>query len=398
MILLLLVTTWFAAWVVYPAAGALTHGFGAYYTASRLVQTGQISADIYNPAYFRPLVEADTQQQASDIYNANPPTTALMLWPLSYLPVEQARFFWIVASGLMLWGGLALLGWTFANPPRLTLIVLLLSIGMLFQPVIDNFRFGQAYLFIFLLLTTAIVTWKKQQAKLGGLVLALALLLKTAGVMLLPLLAWQRHWQFLAWTVGIAGGLVLLTLPLFPISMWQAYVQLLIETANAPSVCVTTYQTTRSLLCHLFMFDGVWNPAPIAHLPWLARFLFAGLALSSLAACFILNRFNQLAALLSVIAWGVLFAPLGEQYHHTVMLVPISWLVIEWPTLNNIAKIFTVIAILGYLIPLHIGNPRFEAGGWAIFAYPRLYSGWLVLLALFSLIKRPSGNTFNRHS
>lgn len=382
--LLLLITIWFVGWVAYPAAGALTHGFGAYYTASRLTQTGQISADIYNPAYFRPLVEGETHQRASDIYNANPPTTSLLLWPLSYLPVEQARLVWIVANGLMLWGGITLLVWTFATPPRLLVLTLLLSIGMLFQPVIDNFRFGQAYVLIFLLLATAIVTWKKQQAKLGGLILTLALLFKTAGAMLLPLLAWQRRWRFLAWTVGISGGIVLVTLPLFPISMWQAYIQLLIETTNAPSVCVVTYQTTRSLLCHLFVFDDVWNPTPIAHLPWLARLLFAGLALSSLSACFILNRFNQLAALLSVMAWGVLFAPLGEQYHHTVMLIPISWLVIEWRTLNNIAKIFIGIAILGYLMPVHIGDPRFEAGWWAILAYPRLYSGWLVLLALFS--------------
>lgn len=386
-IIFILITVWFVAQVLYPSSRILTHGFGTYYSAARLLRTGQFSDSIYDPTYFRAITLEDSQQQVDDIYNANPPTTSLMFWPLSFFSIEVARIIWIAASALMLWGGLALLVWAFSDQPTRATYFALFSLGMLFQPAIENIRLGQAYLLIFLLLAVATIAFEKREARWGGASLALALILKTAGWAILPLLGWQRRWQYLAWTLGISGIILLLTLPLFPLSLWQTYLRLLTEINQSPQVCVTAYQTTRSLLCHTLIFHETWNPSPLIHLPWLARWLYIALACITFILSFDLSRHNQTAAFISIIAWSVIFGPLGEQYHHSVMLIPIVWLILGWQAgqfSNRIGKWGIVIATLLYIYPFHIGHVQFQDGWWALLAYPRVYSAWLILLAIYS--------------
>jgi hypothetical protein len=387
----LLIGLWFVFQVLQPASQTLTHGFGAYYTASGLLRQGRISAEIYDPGYFRPLVEADSRQQVSDIYNANPPTTSLMFWSLSFLTIEQARIGWTVANAVMLWAGLTLLILTFADRPTPLIFTIVLSVGMLFQPVIANIRFGQAYLLVFLLMTIVVVAWWKHRDGIGGVALALAILLKTAGWLLIPWLIYRRRWRFLAWALGTAGIVLLITSGHFPVPMWQRYLELLQETVRSPVTCVTAYQTTRSMLCQLFVFDGVWNNQPLVHLPWLAAGLFAGLAVGTLVVILLLHNLSQILALMGVIVWGLLFAPLGEQFHHTIALIPVTWLLINWQSDifdSRLGKICLVVALVAYLIPAQIGHDRFTNGAWVLLAYPRLYGLWFLFLAIASPLLR----------
>ncbi|MBE7553572.1 MAG: DUF2029 domain-containing protein [Anaerolineales bacterium] len=389
----IVIAFWFVTQTLYPASQTLTHGFGAYYSAAQLLRAGQFSAQVYDPAYFRLLVRTDSHQQADDIYNANPPTTSLMLWPLSFFSIETARLIWTLANAGMLLGGLALLTASFTPQPDLPRLALLASLGMLFQPALENIKLGQAYLLIFLLLSIAVAAWSKIglaeaaglkfAPSLGSVTLALALILKTAGWALLPLLAWQKRWRILAWTVGIAGAVLLLTLPLFPPPLWQRYGQLLGETNNSAATCATAYQTTRSLLCQLFVFAPPWSQSPVINLPWLAPTFLIGLAAFTLLANFRLACRDSSVALTAMITWGVIFAPLGEGYHHTVMLIPLSWLAIHWSALDWFSRFGVLAAACLYLIPFAPYPPDRQNGGWMLLAYPRLYGAWLTLLLLY---------------
>lgn len=381
---------WFSGWALYPAARTLTHGFGAYYSAARLLRQGRLSAQVYDPAFFRPVVREDSHGLADDIYSANPPTTSLLFWPLSFLSIETARVIWTAANAAMLLGGLALLVFTFTpgSAARGPTLAAVFALGMLFQPVLQNIRFGQAYLLIFLLLALATAGLQRERPGAGGGALAVALCLKTAGWALLPFLAWQRRWRYLAWTLTVAAAILLLTLPFFPLSMWASYLRLLGETGSSPSTCATAYQTARSFLCRLFVFDETWSGSPLADLPWLATAILVALAGLTLAANFRLARRDETAAFLAMIIWGTIFAPLGEQHHHTPLLIPLTWLVASWHTEPparrppRAAKIAGLAAILLYLLPFPIGQPPFESGGWVLLAYPRLYAAWLLLFAV----------------
>jgi hypothetical protein len=99
-----------------------------------------------------------------------------------------------------------------------------------------------------------------------------------------------------------------------------------------------------------------------------------------------------MAAAAALIAWGVLFAPLGEEYHQVVMLVPIIWLIGSWWSGYPIARvslIFVMIALILYIVPFPLNHPRLQQGWLALLAYPRLYAAWLVWLSLILLSKWP---------
>ena len=169
--------------------------------------------------------------------------------------------------------------------------------------------------------------------------------------------------------------------------MWPRYLVLLLETVKSPITCVTAYQTTRSLLCHLFVFDQAWNSQPLVHLPWLASGLFAVLAIGTLVVIYWLNKINEYLAIMSVLVWILIFAPLGEQHHHTIMLIPITYILVNWQSKildPAVGKVCAAVAIAAYLVPFQIGHTRFHDGWWALLAYPRVYSAWLILVALCS--------------
>ena len=165
--------------------------------------------------------------------------------------------------------------------------------------------------------------------------------------------------------------------------MWQRYLQLLAETTTSVQTCVPAYQTTRSLLCRLFDYDQAWNPSPLIDLPWLAPILTGGLALVTLALTLKPSRQHQIGAMLAALAWGVIFAPLGEEYHQTVMLIPLGWLVINWPASDRISHVLLLIAICLYLLPLSFTQSNALSGWQILQAYPRVYAAWLVWSALY---------------
>jgi hypothetical protein len=156
------------------------------------------------------------------------------------------------------------------------------------------------------------------------------------------------------------------------------------ETNNAAATCAAAYQTTRSLLCQFFVFAPPWSRSPLINLPWLAPIFFISLAALTLLANFWLARRDPTPALAAMIAWGVIFAPLGEQYHHTVMLIPLGWLVIHRATLTQLGQIILLAALGLYLIPLPVNPIPWQNGLWVLLAYPRLYGAWLILLLLYA--------------
>lgn len=385
------IAIWFVLRVLLPSAGTLTHGFAAYYSAARLLQTGRISADIYTPVYFSKQVQADSGGKADDIFNANPPTTALLFWPLTFLPIKTARTVWTWLNFIWLLAGLSFLVCNFAGRFDSPTLAVVLALGMLFQPTVATVQLGQAYLLVFLLLAVAAVAFQRRHEAVGGTALALALVLKTSGWPLPFLLAAQRRWRFLGWTAATGLAAILLTLPLFPPTIWRRYVTLLLNTSTSPATCATAYQTMSSFLCNIF-----GQTEAILYAPGLGRALYLSLLAASLVAVLHLARKQPVAAFGGMLAWGVIFAPLGEQYHHAVVLIPLVWLVAHWPRLSRSAQI-TVLAAIGlYLLPFDPNRPLWQHGWPVLLAYPRLAGAGLTLLALHLASQKNQARLTNR--
>ncbi len=386
----LIVAIWFVARIAVPFGGRLTQGFG-YYSASRLLYSGDYSDRVYEREFFQALVLADSFGEAEDIWG-NPPPNILMLLPLAGLPIRSARVVWTALNIVFLICALSLLIWAFAPRAPLVLWILIFSVALLFRPVISNFVFGQAYILMFLLLVLAVIGIQRQGNVIGGLSLGLALSLKLVGWPLTLLLIWLRRWRYLAVYALTVIFIALASLPIFGFSSWQAFYASLIKMTNSPLICVTAYQTTRSWLCHALAPDILWQNAETLSLPWFAPLLLIVAGAVALVLSLALVNQEPMAAAAALIAWGVLFAPLGEEYHHVVMLVPIIWLIGSWWSSYPIAwvsLVFLMIALILYIVPFPLNHPRLQQGWLALLAYPRLYAAWLVWLSLILLSKWP---------
>ena len=140
-----------------------------------------------------------------------------------------------------------------------------IAVVMLLNPAMfANLRIGQAYLFVFALLGGAALSLINGRDRVAGVLLGLAFALKTAGLPLLILLIWMRHWTAIKFAVVSFAVAVVLTAPFVEPAMWRRYPAAVAEFVARPASSTTAYQTTLSLFRRLCIADPRWNPHPAA--------------------------------------------------------------------------------------------------------------------------------------
>jgi hypothetical protein len=239
---------------------------------------------------------------------------------------------------------------------------------------------------MFALLVVAWIGYRRGDAPALGIALGLMLALKTAGVFLWLLLILQRRWRALAWAIGTAALLALISLPLVGVDAWLTYIGEVSYFSGQPFLAVTAYQTPTSLFSHLFTYDAQWNPMPLVDAPLLASLLTWGSLLGLTAVSMVVGlrrkaerQQDDLTFAVFAIAC-VLIVPLALDYHFMLMLLPILILVAQdWRMPGSKVVLVAGVTLVGATIDFR--QPSLSAGWWALLAYPKLY-GALVLLGL----------------
>jgi hypothetical protein len=356
-----------------------TSGFVAYYTSARLVREGSGAARFYDDRWFEAQVARQTPD-VGDIYNVNPPAASLMLWPLAGLSYTEARTVWtgfnLLVLGVTARVLLRHLGISGAA------LAAALAVLMLWQPLLRNFALGQAYVVLLGLLTLAWYAYRHRRDALLGSALALALVLKAAGVSIWLLLLWQRRWRALGWAVSVSVLLVAASAALVGADAWVAYFGALRRLVAAPALAVVPYQTLLSLFRHLFSYDPQWNPTPIRSMPHLAA------ALPPIVALLLLGfswhrasrRDPDALAFAAFAVLGIAISPLSLDYHYTLALLPLaigaSWCIHFRRDVRSAAWLTIAAALIA--LPLPYWDRRLETGALALLAYPKLYGALLL--------------------
>ncbi len=375
----------YAARVIWRAAVAPASAFITYATGSRLLVYAPASfTQVYDNDWFAGQIAQASYPGLYDIFNVNPPSMALMLLPLAWLPMGAGQILWALANLLFYFGGI----WTLGRLLRLPLAWLppLAAVGLAYLPVRENFSLGQAYLLLFFLLTWALAGLADGGQIVSGLALGLMGLLKMAGVWLWPGLLLAKRWRTAVWAAAVAAAGVLLTVVQIGLTPWMKYFSLLPTLSSDPKRTVTAYQTTVSLFGHLFSYDERWNPSPLVDAPWLAGTLtllalFGSLAVTARLAP--LNAPRRDTRLLALAMWGALVVtntPFAENHHYTLAL-PALMIAIWWAWQAKLGwQSWAVLAAAAILLgaPLPYENPRLAQGLWALLAYPRVYGAWLL--------------------
>ena len=359
-----------------------TQGFASYYTASKLLINGEKVENFYSDDWFSSKVE-NYVNGIYEIYFVNPPTTSLMLIPLTPFDYKTTRTFWIIFNVFLLILSILFLikGFDFTREWSPIVIILFL----LFQPLYANIDFAQAYILIFFLLVLSWNAFRSDNQTLLGILIGIMIVLKSAGLVLPILLIAQKKWRSLFWMMATLISISLISLPWIGIKAWFFYGEKLLQLNSLPSLSVTAYQTIHSIFYHLFVFSQRWNPFPVINIPALGILLSMTLSLLLLVSV-IYYGFKQKKSELSFAVFiiaGVVLSPVSLDYHYVVLLLPIL-IFINWLKENSTKPLWILLILFYVLIAAELPytSDKLAAGWLAIFAYPKLY-GAIGLLGLF---------------
>lgn len=385
LVVLLFLLLWFGYRVVRPTLGQMTHGFIGYYTASYLLLGGQFGPQVYDDAWFSQQVNELVPQNIGEILTPTVPAVAWLTLPLAWLPPQLARDSWIWLNVLFLGLLLVLLpavrpqAW---QPAGRNVSLLLVAFVLLCPAVAANFRLGQGFIFFSLLHLVCVLGALKGWDGPAGASLGLGFGLKTVGLFLWLFPLVQKRWKVLGWGLAFVLGIVILGWPWIGGQVWLAYGRAILNFSGSASIAVTPYQTTAGFFSHLFRPDTLWNPAPLANLPWLATVL---TILATGGALVVTGWVGRLAPaglfLAALIPLSTILLPKAEEYHFVLLLIPAAILLAYPQKLATKPKVLLIAAIALLMLPIPYWHPALSAGWLALLAYPRLYSGWLFWLA-----------------
>lgn len=142
----------------------------------------------------------------------NPPGYAVLLAPFAMLPFETAARAFAAVSLLAYAAGIWGIGRTIARGwPRWARAAGAIAAGSA-APVWFAVQAGQASLLVFGMLALAFAALERDRDGAAGVLVGLAAVKFTMGLLLIPYLAWRRRWRALGATVAVAGGLTAMAL------------------------------------------------------------------------------------------------------------------------------------------------------------------------------------------
>jgi hypothetical protein len=379
--LLAAVIALFLVRTVIPASGMISSGYLACYVGGQMVKNREPGDHLYDEKLFLGRSEQVSGGQARDVYSPDPPPLAIVCLPLAYLTLLDARHVWIWLNVLFLGLSIALIATQFSRPPQLLTITLLTALFTLAAPTRDQFFLGQLYA---LLLLLHVIGWRAyigRRDALAGTALGLAMVLKVSGWPIGLLMIAQRRWAAVGWAVIAALGISIITLPWVGIDAWRAEILSGIpKVLGSPAATLTAYQDTAGFWQHWFRFDAQLNPNPIIDAPWLATILTLA---TTVIACIalVMRKRPTYASFAAAVALVELLSPAAEQYHYTVLLLPLAILWRDaWLERSRFA--LSAAAVATFLIgwPIHYKSSH---PAWAfLLSYPRLLGGWILFAAL----------------
>jgi Glycosyltransferase family 87 len=351
------------------SAGSMTHGFVSYYTASKLLVSGELGPLAYDDRWFGEAVQRVTVSSVREIFIPNPPTMALMALPLASLDAQTARAAWLVVSLLLFIGGVAALV-TYQALRNRDVSIAVILLMLLAPAVFTNLRVGQGYLIVFALFAAVAVLLLRGRDRAAGVCLGALLALKTSGVAMLVLLIARRRWAAVAAALVTAAVLAIAITPFIDFRMWLVYPSQVRAYVERPASAVTAYQTTLGLFRHLCIADPHWNPSPAAGCGPVA-FVLPPLLIgaATIVTIVLAVRAKRTEPWIAAgAALSVLSLPAIEEPHFVLMAIPLVLLPITPWQLAAVAFLL--------IVPLELTAERFTVGWTVLLAYPRLYAAW----------------------
>lgn len=322
----------------------------------------------------------------------NLPTNAFGMLPLALLTPYQAKIAWTILSLILYFLSIKLLLNLNGLHLQSNLGIGVVTLSLLWRPLYENIVMGQFYIALLFLFTLSMYTLTKKQHVLTSLPIASALLLKGYGIVAVLWFAFKRNWNVLGSTIILFIAVVMISLPLFSTSTWNAYYSEIVSTlGRTPLDGHVAYQTVNGFFLHIFTYDEQWLPHPLITLPQIVVVIFS-LVANLLLMIFVfrhtpVSEKNQMYfSYSSVVALNVVTAPISEEHAYILFLPLIIGLLAHLLKENNgkvalnFLSIICLISIILLALPIRYETLQFAKAPWILFAYPKLYAGLGILI------------------
>ncbi len=379
---------------VLPALTSIGTDFPNYYTAGRLVLSGDQVRRLYDDAWFQEKITSEGIQQQGK-FSPFPPVTALISAPLGFFsPLTALR---IVTFANLL--AIALSAVFLSRLAQLSfntsfIIVLLSGIGLA-----NCVRFGQMYILVSLSMILALYFYRAHRAVLAGALLGLWIPVKYFPAILLVYFVVKREWRVVIAAVATACLVIAASVAALG---WEIHRQYLLSVLGGhlageltlQSPFSPVFQSFSSLYHSLFLEDVALHPRalfPSQFAFWIFTWLTLCVIVAFIARTMVRLHYSVLGAdtAISVLFLGALLAAPATATYHGVLLwagAGLLWKELDdtggpWPR----AVLAGLYATMGFL-PYSMFFRFYDEGVFTILAYPRL----MILCTLFALILRRS--------
>lgn len=178
------------------AANAFAHSQNIYlagYNTYSLI-ANKLGIIIFDTPYYDPLL------------------TALVVWPITALPLRVGAAIWVFGSGVAFLAAAVLLSASQEELWKRRLIVLA-AIG--FAPALTTMYVGQVNNYVFLLTAAALTAWRDRKDTMGGCLLAVGIWLKPLAIALVGWMLLRGRWRGFVGLLAVSTAVILAGLAAF---------------------------------------------------------------------------------------------------------------------------------------------------------------------------------------
>ena len=203
---------------------AFSVDFIQFFASAQSLRAGD---SLYKPLQFDVFdpTSAETGARPAEIHpNLNPPLTALVVAPLTFVGLASGYLVWTALSVAM---GLCacFIIWRELNPAERTASGLIwFWIALLAcYPTYTAITMGQVTFLMLLPLAGAWLAARRGHDRVAGMLVGLGVSLKVFVALLVIFFALQRRWRVVAWSIGAILFTVLVTLPFVGVGAYREY-------------------------------------------------------------------------------------------------------------------------------------------------------------------------------
>ncbi len=315
-----------------------------------------------------------------------PPVTALVMIPLTFLSPANALRVWTLLNLALLAYAVLLVNRIAAKPWYWGTALFLFS-G---HALANNFKFGQLYLGLTLLMLIGYLSWIQGKSTWSGIAFGIGAAVKYFPIIVLIEFAQRRQWKLMAWFLVTVGLITLLGVTIIGFDVHVQFLQTVLGrhlSGDIQDPFSPTFQSWNSLFRRIFIYDPIRNPTPLVN-----SVLGYGVSLASvyistvlfLAAGLIQARrkfesFADSVQFALVCIGGLLLLPASATYHFLLLVPPLAILLKGTPWTFAQKSLAVLYACIGFL-PYHNLEALAGKTHLILLAYPRL----LLMIAVFA--------------